>query len=160
MWYWVKTDTSPRFVALTKTPRCACQRVAGNHQRALSGESVSFSGREFSVADAVIKPTPRIPIPVLVGGSDAALTRAGLVKVGLAFGVPHSGSYAVDTCDEAVALRRNRWIGVGYQPWVGVDRKSSEAFNGKKGMKGLTFLEKFERYTPSGTPRGREQPLC
>ena len=42
----------------------------------LDGGSVTFAGREFDVKDAVIKPSPREPIPILVGGrSDAALTR-------------------------------------------------------------------------------------
>ena len=40
----------------------------------LDGGSVTFAGREFDVKDAVIKPSPREPIPILVGGrSDAAL---------------------------------------------------------------------------------------
>ena len=29
----------------------------------LNGDSVTFEGREFAVTDAVIKPTPRVPIP-------------------------------------------------------------------------------------------------
>ena len=127
----------------------------------LSGESVSFSGREFSVADAVIKPRPRIPIPVLVGGrSDAALTRAAKFSEGW-IGVWCSAQRFADAVDivrdEAVALGRNQvdWCH-GYQPWVGVDRKSSKkAFNAvKKGMEGFYHIpfEKFERYTPSGTP--------
>jgi alkanesulfonate monooxygenase SsuD/methylene tetrahydromethanopterin reductase-like flavin-dependent oxidoreductase (luciferase family) len=44
----------------------------------------------------------------------------------------------------------------GYQPWVGVDLKSSKkAYDAvKKGMEGFYHIpfEKFERYTPSGTP--------
>src|SRR3954447_9767023 len=43
----------------------------------LTGEPVDFAGRHFSVRDAVIRPAPEPPIPVLVGGrSDAALERA------------------------------------------------------------------------------------
>ena len=45
-------------------------------QGLLRGEAVSFSGQAFEIDNAVIRPTPSIPIPILVGGrSDAALTR-------------------------------------------------------------------------------------
>ena len=49
----------------------------------LAGETVTFAGKEFDVTDAEIRPRPRIPIPVLVGGrSDAALTRAAKFSEG------------------------------------------------------------------------------
>jgi alkanesulfonate monooxygenase SsuD/methylene tetrahydromethanopterin reductase-like flavin-dependent oxidoreductase (luciferase family) len=44
----------------------------------------------------------------------------------------------------------------GYQPWVGLDRKDSGAAHTavKDGMEAFYRIpfEKFERYTPSGTP--------
>ena len=56
-------------------------------RRLLEGESVTFSGLEFDISDARIKPKLREPIPILVGGrSDAAFERAAKHrKVGLAF---------------------------------------------------------------------------
>ncbi|MEE3173713.1 MAG: LLM class flavin-dependent oxidoreductase [Pseudomonadota bacterium] len=127
----------------------------------LSGDSVTFSGLEFAVADAVIKPKPRIPIPVLVGGrSDAALTRAAKFSEGW-IGVWCSAKRFADAVDivrdEAQAVGRSQvdWCH-GYQPWVGVDLKSSKkAFDAvKQGMERFYHIpfEKFERYTPSGTP--------
>ncbi|MDO7571172.1 MAG: LLM class flavin-dependent oxidoreductase [Pseudomonadales bacterium] len=45
-------------------------------QGLLRGETVSFSGQAFEIDSAVIRPTPAIAIPTLVGGrSDAALKR-------------------------------------------------------------------------------------
>ena len=92
----------------------------------LNGDSVTFAGREFAVTDAVIKPTPRIPIPVLVGGrSDAALTRAAKFSEGW-IGVWCSARRFADAVEivhnEAGALGRHNvaWCH-GYQPWVGVD---------------------------------------
>ena len=106
--------------------------------KTLSGNSVTFSGREFSVADAVIKPKPRIPIPVLVGGrSDAALTRAAKFSEGW-IGVWCSAKRFADAVDivrdEAQAEGRSQvdWCH-GYQPWVGVDLKSSKTFGAVKG---------------------------
>ena len=127
----------------------------------LNGESVTFSGLEFEVIDAIIKPTPRIPIPVIVGGrSDAALTRAARFSEGW-IGVWCSArrfSEAVATVAlEAQELGR---VGVnwchGYQPWIGVDRNDSATAHKavKEGMEAFYQIpfSKFERYTPSGTP--------
>ena len=127
----------------------------------LNGDSVTFAGREFAVTDAVIKPTPRIPIPVLVGGrSDAALTRAAKFSEGW-IGVWCSARRFAEAVEivhsEASALGRHdvAWCH-GYQPWVGVDLKNSKkAYDAvKTGMESFYHIpfEKFERYTPSGTP--------
>jgi alkanesulfonate monooxygenase SsuD/methylene tetrahydromethanopterin reductase-like flavin-dependent oxidoreductase (luciferase family) len=127
----------------------------------LKGETVTFSGLEFDVTDAIIKPTPKIPIPVIVGGrSDAALTRAARFSEGW-IGVWCSArrfSEAVATvAREAQELGRGdvNWCH-GYQPWIGVDRndpaKAHKAV--KEGMEAFYQIpfSKFERYTPSGTP--------
>ena len=117
-------------------------------------------GSEMCIRDS-IKPKPRIPIPVLVGGrSDAALTRAAKFSEGW-IGVWCSAKRFADAVDivrdEAQAEGRSQvdWCH-GYQPWVGVDLKSSKkAFDAvKQGMERFYHIpfEKFERYTPSGTP--------
>lgn len=127
----------------------------------LNGDAVTFSGLEFEVSDAVIKPKPRQSIPILVGGrSDAALTRAAKFSEGW-IGVWCSARRFADAVNivhhEAAELDRDNvaWCH-GYQPWVGVDLKSSKkAYDAvKRGMEGFYHIpfEKFERYTPSGTP--------
>jgi alkanesulfonate monooxygenase SsuD/methylene tetrahydromethanopterin reductase-like flavin-dependent oxidoreductase (luciferase family) len=127
----------------------------------LAGESVTFEGLEFSVQDAIIRPTPQTPIPVVVGGrSDAALTRTAKFGEGW-LGVWCSAgrfSQAIASVQEqAEALGRNDvdWMH-GYQPWVGLDRHSGDAAHAavKAGMEAFYRIpfEKFERYTPSGTP--------
>ena len=127
----------------------------------LDGGSVTFAGREFDVKDAVIKPSPREPIPILVGGrSDAALTRTARFGEGW-IGVWCSAQRFADAVkivsDKADEVGRNdvAWVH-GYQPWVGVDLKSSTKAHEavKAGMESFYHLpfSKFERYTPSGTP--------
>ncbi len=127
----------------------------------LNGEAVSFSGVEFDIANAVIRPTPKKSIPIIVGGrSDAALTRAAKYSEGW-IGVWCSSERfrnAINIVDaEAEEYGRSEvdWCH-GYQPWVGLDTKDSKkAFESvKRGMENFYRIpfEKFERYTPSGTP--------
>ena len=127
----------------------------------LNGDAVSFSGVEFNISDAVIRPTPKKSIPIIVGGrSDAALTRAAKYSEGW-IGVWCSSERfrnAINIVDaEAEEYGRSNvdWCH-GYQPWVGLDAKDSEkAFESvKRGMENFYRIpfEKFERYTPSGTP--------
>ena len=127
----------------------------------LNGDAVSFSGVEFNISDAVIRPTPKKSIPIIVGGrSDAALTRAAKYSEGW-IGVWCSSERfrnAINIVDaEAEEYGRSEvdWCH-GYQPWVGLDTKDSKkAFESvKKGMENFYRIpfEKFERYTPSGTP--------
>ena len=127
----------------------------------LNGDAVSFSGVEFNISDAVIRPTPKKSIPIIVGGrSDAALTRAAKYSEGW-IGVWCSSERfrnAINIVDaEAEDYGRSEvdWCH-GYQPWVGLDTKDSKkAFESvKRGMENFYRIpfEKFERYTPSGTP--------
>ena len=127
----------------------------------LNGDAVSFSGVEFNISDAVIRPTPKKSIPIIVGGrSDAALTRAAKYSEGW-IGVWCSSERfrnAINIVDaEAEEYGRSEvdWCH-GYQPWVGLDTKDAKkAFESvKRGMENFYRIpfEKFERYTPSGTP--------
>ncbi len=127
----------------------------------LAGETVTFKGKEFDVQEAIIRPTPKTPIPVIVGGrSDAALTRTATFGEGW-LGVWCSANrfaQAVQSVNEqAEALGRSRvdWMH-GYQPWVGLDSKDSDVAHNavKNGMEAFYRIpfEKFARYTPSGTP--------
>ena len=127
----------------------------------LRGESVNFSGSEFDISDGVIRPTPKEPIPIIVGGrSDAALTRAAKYSEGW-IGVWCSSERFRNAINivaaEAEEYGRSTvdWCH-GYKPWVGLDAKDSKkAFESvKRGMENFYRIpfEKFERYTPSGTP--------
>ena len=127
----------------------------------LNGDAVSFSGVEFNISDAVIRPAPKKSIPIIVGGrSDAALTRAAKYSEGW-IGVWCSSERFRNAINivaaEAEEYGRSTvdWCH-GYQPWVGLDAKDSKkAFESvKRGMENFYRIpfEKFERYTPSGTP--------
>ena len=127
----------------------------------LNGDAVSFSGVEFNISDAVIRPTPKKSIPIIVGGrSDAALTRAAKYSEGW-IGVWCSAERFRNAINivaaEAEEYGRSEvdWCH-GYQPWVGLDTTDSKkAFESvKRGMENFYRIpfEKFERYTPSGTP--------
>ena len=98
----------------------------------LAGESVTFEGLEFSVQDAVIRPTPQTPIPIVVGGrSDAALTRTAKFGEGWLGVWCSAGRFSqaiASVREQAEALGRNDvdWMH-GYQPWVGLDRHNGDA---------------------------------
>ena len=127
----------------------------------LNGDAVSFSGVEFNISDAVIRPTPKKSIPIIVGGrSDAALTRAakyseGWIGVWCSADRFRNAINIVDAEAEEYGRSEVDWCH-GYQPWVGLDTKDSKkAFESvKRGMESFYRIpfEKFERYTPSGTP--------
>ena len=127
----------------------------------LAGKSVTFEGLEFSIQDAIIRPTPQTPIPVVVGGrSDAALTRTakfgeGWLGVWCSAGRFSQAIASVQAQAEALGRNDVNWMH-GYQPWVGLDRYNGDAAHAavKAGMEAFYRIpfEKFERYTPSGTP--------
>ena len=127
----------------------------------LNGDTVSFSGAEFNISDAVIRPTPKKSIPIIVGGrSDAVLTRTAKYSEGW-IGVWCSSerlrnAISIVTAEAEEYGRSGVDWRHGYQPWVGLDAKDSKkAFESvKRGMENFYRIpfEKFERYTPSGTP--------
>ena len=135
----------------------------------LAGKSVTFEGLEFSLRDAIIRPTPQTPIPIVVGGrSDAALTRTakfgeGWLGVWCSAGRFSQAIASVQAQAEALGRNDVNWIH-GYQPWVGLDRYNSDAAHAavKAGMEAFYRIpfEKFERYTPSGTPAQVAQQLA
>ncbi|MDG1114911.1 MAG: LLM class flavin-dependent oxidoreductase [Pseudomonadales bacterium] len=130
-------------------------------QGLLRGETVSFSGQAFEIDNAVIRPTPSIAIPTLVGGrSDAALKRTarfGDGWIGVWCSVKRYAQAVAMIEAEAISIGRGDvdWCH-GYQPWVGVDWDSAETAKAaaKSGMEAFYKIpfEQFERYTPVGTP--------
>ncbi|XOV82312.1 MAG: LLM class flavin-dependent oxidoreductase [bacterium] len=129
-------------------------------RRLLAGEEVDYAGDHFSVEQARIRPTPQLPIPFIIGGrSNAALRRTARYGEGW-IGVWCSQrryAQAVDLIqNEADACGRGdtRWLH-GYQPWVGVDNNSATAKKAVAQQMEAFYkvpFEKFERYTPAGTP--------
>lgn len=126
----------------------------------MRGEIVDLDGEFFQLEQARIKPTIEPPIPILIGGrSDAALHRTARYGEGW-IGVwcsPRRYEQAVATIAETAAhcgRADTQWLH-GYQPWVGVADSRAEArrlvADAMERFYKVPF-EKFERYTPYGTP--------
>lgn len=126
----------------------------------MAGETLDLDGEFFKLEQARIKPAVRPAIPILIGGrSDAALRRAARFGEGW-IGVwcsPRRFAQAVaKVAEEAAACGRadTPWLH-GYQPWVGVADSRAEARRlvaaAMEDFYKVPF-EKFERYTPFGTP--------
>ena len=129
-------------------------------RKLMQGDSVDFSGDHFELSGVVIKPAPDPCIPIIVGGrSDAALRRCGRYADGWV-GVwcsPARYREALERVNDA-HQRSGRdpvqWQH-GYQPWIGVDSDPRIARSVvKEAMERFYRIpfEKFERYTPYGTP--------
>ncbi len=126
----------------------------------MRGETLDFEGEFFKLEQARIKPRFERPVPILVGGrSDAALLRTASYGDGW-IGVWCSAeryATAVTTIDKAAhAAGRTdvAWMH-GYQPWAGVaDTKDEARKLVARAMENFYRVpfEKFERYTPYGTP--------
>lgn len=126
----------------------------------LAGETVSFAGEFFQIDEGRVLPVPPVQIPIIVGGrSPAALRRAGRLGDGwLAVwttparyleAVAEVESHGSDAGRGAVAWRHGLQVWCGF----GVDRESARAPLAKA-MEALYKVpfEKFERYSPHGTP--------
>ena len=126
----------------------------------MAGEAFSFDGRFYQLDRARITPAPPEPIPLIVGGRDPrALRRAGRLGDGWLgiWSTPESFAERVATVEaEAAAAGRTEvaWRH-GLQSWCGFGRTQNEArgyvAEAMHGMYRLPF-ERFERYTPYGTP--------
>lgn len=134
----------------------------------LAGEEVSFEGDHFSIDRARIRPVPKTMPPIIVGGrSDAALERTGRYGDGWVGvwvsarryreAVAQVATYA-EECERSVTHWQH-----GYQPWIGVDENAGVARTVvAEQMERFyhTPFEKFERYTPFGTPRDVAEQLA
>ena len=127
----------------------------------LTGAPLDFDGEYFQLQAARIVPVPAPPIPMVVGGrSPAALRRAGRLGDGwlaawttaerFAQGLATVERHAADAGRGDVAWQH------GFQPWVGLgpDRDAARAAVAAP-MEALYQLpfERFERYSPYGTPQ-------
>lgn len=129
-------------------------------RRLLAGEDVTHESELFTIDQARIRPQPRERIPIIVGGrSDAALRRAavygdGWIGVWCSVRRYREAVALIDAHAAAAGRPQVPWRH-GYQPWVGVDPDPARAREVvKTGMESFYHVpfEKFERYTPAGTP--------
>jgi len=129
-------------------------------RRLMAGETFDYNGEFFKLNRARIKPKVSEQIPIIVGGrSNAALERTGRFGDGWV-GVwcsPRRYAEALSLVQAAAdeAGRHNVNWQHGYQPWLGVadSREQARAIVAKQ-MEDFYKVpfEKFERYTPFGTP--------
>jgi alkanesulfonate monooxygenase SsuD/methylene tetrahydromethanopterin reductase-like flavin-dependent oxidoreductase (luciferase family) len=125
----------------------------------LAGQATSFHGRFFDVDEAVIAPTPAVPIPIIVGGrSDAAIKRAGRLGDGW-LGIWNSPRRFADAVDMAAAEadrveRPDPPLRHGMQVWCGIaESKETARACVAPAMQAFYQIpfERFERYCPYGT---------
>lgn len=126
----------------------------------MRGEEVTMNGDFFQLERARIKPSIEPAIPIIVGGrSNAALARTAQLGdgwLGAWCSVKRFREAVALIAEQAVAEGRLgvRWQH-GYQPWVGVaDTKEEARARLQPAMEKFYKVpfEKFERYTPYGTP--------
>ena len=124
------------------------------------GEAASMDGEFFQLDRVIVRPPPRPPVPIVIGGrADAAIRRAGRLGDGwLGIWVsPERFAAALsqvdDHADEAgrgkVTWRHGMTVWCGF----GDDESDGAAAVGPvmEAIYGLPF-EKFRRYVPLGTP--------
>jgi alkanesulfonate monooxygenase SsuD/methylene tetrahydromethanopterin reductase-like flavin-dependent oxidoreductase (luciferase family) len=126
----------------------------------LTGAPTTHHGRFFDLDDAVILPAPDPAIPIVVGGrSDAAVRRAGRLGdgwIGIWVSAERFTAATAVAAEEAEAAGRGAvdwrhgmtvWCGFAEDRAVARDLLASAM----QGVYQLPF-ERFERYSPWGTP--------
>ncbi|MFC5747852.1 LLM class flavin-dependent oxidoreductase [Actinomadura rugatobispora] len=126
----------------------------------LGGAEVSASGEFFTLDDVSVRPAPEVAVPIMVGGrSDAALRRTaehGDGWLGLWTTPERYAASCARIAELASARGRQvkRW-GHGMHVWCGFGDSPGEARPGLATMMERLYrtpFEKFERYSPYGTP--------
>ena len=127
----------------------------------LTGRPVTLDGRFFRFDDAVIRPAPDPPIPIVVGGrSHAALRRAGRLGDGW-LGIwisPERFAAAAEAVDEhaRTAGRDDFPRQHALHLWCGLDDNPADArVMLASAMESLYQVpyERFERWSPAGRPQ-------
>lgn len=124
----------------------------------LSGEPTSHECEFFRFENALIRPPPDPPVPIVIGGrSDAAIRRAARLGdgwLGVWCSPRRFAAVVAQVADEATG-REVTWRH-GLQVWVGLDPNRSRArerlASRMQGMYRVPF-ERFEKYSPSGSPK-------
>jgi alkanesulfonate monooxygenase SsuD/methylene tetrahydromethanopterin reductase-like flavin-dependent oxidoreductase (luciferase family) len=126
----------------------------------LAGDAVTFSGRHIQVADALIRPAPARPVPIIVGGrSDAAIARAartgdGWLGIWVSARRFAEAVRAVETQADAYGRSGQEWTH-GLNVWCGLGQTREVAQRAvAQGMQDFYHLpyESFARWSPAGTP--------
>jgi alkanesulfonate monooxygenase SsuD/methylene tetrahydromethanopterin reductase-like flavin-dependent oxidoreductase (luciferase family) len=129
-------------------------------RRLLSGEPVTHHGSFYSFADAVIAGSSRPAIPILVGGrSSAALIRAarhgdGWIALWVSAQRYVEGISMVEVEAESAGRGSVPWRHE-YQSWCFFGPRRALARERAATVLGASYdlpFERFERYTPCGTP--------
>ena len=127
----------------------------------MSGEPFSYDCDFFSFDNALIKPSPKPAIPIVVGGrADGALRRAakyGDGWLGIWSSLERYTAVLAQLDEFALAAHRSLpdWQH-GLQLWVGTDDDKAQArAHVAAGMEEFYQVpfEKFERYSPYGSPQ-------
>ncbi len=123
----------------------------------LSGERTSHACEFFAFEDALIRPAPDPPVPIVIGGrSDAAIRRAGRLGDGW-LGVWCSARRYADVLAQVENEGAGRGVAWrhGLQVWVGLDPDRTRARERlaarMQSMYRMPF-ERFEKYSPCGRP--------
>ncbi len=126
----------------------------------LSGESTTFHGEFFELADALVLPAPVEPVPIVVGGrSAAAIKRAGRLGdgwIGIWVSAERFGRATDAVADEAEAAGRDdRPRRHAMQVWCGIaddeDAARSSVAAAMEAMYQIPF-DRFAKYSPYGPP--------
>jgi alkanesulfonate monooxygenase SsuD/methylene tetrahydromethanopterin reductase-like flavin-dependent oxidoreductase (luciferase family) len=129
-------------------------------QELLTGRPTSHNGRFFRLKEVLIKPAPDPPIPILIGGrSDAALRRVARVGIGWIGLWVSPQRFAVSLQKITTAAAQRGRIQLPWQHtlhlWCrfGPTTEAARSLMASliERLYGLPF-EKFDRYTPCGTP--------
>ncbi len=126
----------------------------------LDAEPVDFDGEFFHVHQAMVRPRPNEPVPILVGGrSDAAIRRAGRLGDGW-YGIWVSADRYAQSVEQMHSVAQE----VGRGPvdwhnalnvWCGVGPSTGEA-RGYVGSAMEAFYQlpydRFEKWSPAGPP--------
>jgi alkanesulfonate monooxygenase SsuD/methylene tetrahydromethanopterin reductase-like flavin-dependent oxidoreductase (luciferase family) len=126
----------------------------------LSGERLTFAGEFFRLDGVKMTPVPPMPVPIIVGGRDPrVLRRAGRYADGWLgiWSTPESYARRVAEVEQHAADAGRSGVGWdhGLQPWVGIGRTREAARSAvAAAMQNLYRIpfERFERFTPYGTP--------
>lgn len=125
--------------------------------RLLAGETVDGDGEFFDFTEGLIRPTPPIPVPLLVGGrSDAALQRTAKLGDGWLASWCSARRFAqgVQQVESTGRVPLGGWKHA-LQVWVGVGNTKEQGrqfvAEGMESFYKIPFAA-FEKYTPVGTP--------
>lgn len=126
----------------------------------LTGKPTTFHGEFFDLDDALILPAPSEPVPIVIGGrSDAAVRRAARLGDGWLgiWNSPNRFAQVVQTiADESAAAGRGSHPGRhAMQVWCGFADDAATAREALAPAMEAFYqipFERFEKYSPYGTP--------